>query len=177
MGVGAARRDRLIEASEGTMPLKTMTAIAIAGLMSIAAVAHVIGQDVPEFMAGDTFVAPATPEEALAARKALMKEDGGILKGAGALTGPEAVAAMQKLYTNYSHIPALFPEGSIVGDSKALPIIWEQWDAFIAIPEKGKVAMLEAITAAEAGDAAAYEAALKAIGGTCGECHGTYRAK
>ena len=159
------------------MPLNKITAIAMAGLMSIGIVSHVIGQDMPDFMAGDTFVAPATPEEVLAMRKAVMKEDGGILKDAGGLTGEAAITAMQKLYINYAHIPALFPEGSIVGDSKALPAIWENWEAFVAITEKGKVAMLAGIDAATAGDAAAYGEAIKAIGGSCGECHANYRTK
>jgi cytochrome c556 len=32
-------------------------------------------------------------------------------------------------------------------------------------------------TAAAAGDAAAYGAALEVIGGTCGECHQDYRGR
>jgi cytochrome c556 len=148
------------------MSIKKISAMAIAGLLAISAVATV---------AQDAFVAPATPEEAVTLRKNLMREDGGILRGAGDLTGAEAVAAMQTLQTNYSHIPDLFPEGSIVGESKALPAIWENWDAFVAIAKTGEDAAAAGLAAAEAGDAAGYAAALQALGGTCGACHQQFR--
>jgi cytochrome c556 len=148
------------------MSIKKTTAMAIAGLLTMGVVAA---------FAQDAFVPPATPEEAVALRQALMKEDGGLLRGAGALTGPEAVAAMQTLLENYTHIPDLFPEGSIVGESKALPAIWENWDAFVAIVETGKTAAAAGLAAAETGDAAAYGAALQALGGTCGACHQQFR--
>lgn len=146
--------------------INNISAMAIAGLMTMGVVAT---------FAQDAFVPPATPEAAVEARIALMKEDGGILRSAGSLTGAEAVAAMQTLLTNYTHIPDLFPEGSIVGESEALPAIWENWDAFVAIVETGKTAAGAAITAAEAGDAAAYASALQALGGTCGACHQQFR--
>jgi cytochrome c556 len=149
------------------MPNKKISAIAIAGLLTIGVVSA---------FAQDAFVAPATPEEAVAMRQAVMKEDGGILRSAGNLTGDEAVAAMQTILTNYTHIPALFPENSIVGDSKALPAIWENWDGFNAILETGKTAATAGIAAAQAGDAAAYGEAIKAIGGTCGQCHQAFRS-
>ena len=148
------------------MSIKKISAMAIAGLMITGVVAA---------FAQDAFVAPATPEEAVTARKALMREDGGILRGAAGLVGAEAVAAMQTIQTNFSHIPALFPEGSIVGESKALPAIWENWDAFTAIAKSGEEAAGLALAAAEAGDAAAYAAALQTLGGTCGTCHQQFR--
>ena len=148
------------------MSIKKISAVAIAGLMTLGVVAA---------FAQDAFVAPATPEEAVTARIALMKQDGGLLRSAGNLTGAEAVAAMQTLKDNYSHIPALFPEGSIVGESKALPAIWENWDAFVAIAKTGEDAAAAGLAAAEAGDATAYAAALQAIGGTCGACHQQFR--
>ncbi|UJW85603.1 c-type cytochrome [Devosia sp. SL43] len=149
------------------MSIKKISAMAVAGLMTLGVVAA---------FAQDAFVAPATPEEAVTARIALMKEDGGILRSAGNLTGAEAVAAMTTLQTNYSHIPALFPEGSIVGESKALPAIWENWDAFVAIAKTGEDAAAAGLAAAEAGDAAGYAAALQAIGATCGACHQQFRS-
>ena len=149
------------------MSIKKISAMAIAGLLAVGAVATT---------AQDAFVAPATPEEAVAARKALMREDGGLMRSLNGLSGAEAVAALNTILTNYSHIPDLFPEGSIVGDSKALPAIWENWDAFTAIVETGKTAATEAIAAAESGDATAYATALGALGATCGACHQQFRS-
>ncbi|WP_375449487.1 c-type cytochrome [uncultured Devosia sp.] len=147
------------------MSIKKISAMAIAGLMTIGVVS---------VFAQDAFVAPATPEEAVTMRQQLMKQDGGLMRTLAGLTGAEAAAALQTMLTNYTHIPALFPEGSI-GDSKALPAIWENWDAFNAIVETGKTAATDGIAAAEAGDAAAYAAALKTLGGTCGQCHQQFR--
>ena len=148
------------------MPINRISAMAIAGLLALSAVAT---------MAQDTFTPPATPEEAVAMRKALMREDGGLMRALNGLSGAEAAAALNIVLTNYTHIPALFPEGSIVGDSDALPAIWENWDTFTAIVETGKAAATEAIAAAEAGDATAYATALRALGGTCGQCHQQFR--
>lgn len=144
-----------------------VTALALAAF-AVIGVATAIAQD--------AFTPPATPEAAVEMRQGLMKEDGGILRVAGNLSGAEAVAAMTTLRDNYSHIPALFPEGSIVGSSKALPAIWENWDAFTAIAETGQAAAEAGLAAAEAGDAAGYAAALKTLMGTCGQCHQQFRS-
>ncbi|MFD2649075.1 c-type cytochrome [Devosia albogilva] len=150
------------------MPIRNASAAALAGLLTLGALTA---------FAQEAFTPPATPEEAVEMRQALMREDGGILRSAGNLTGVDAVAAMQTLETNYSHIPDLFPENSIVGDSKALPAIWENWDAFVAIVDKGREAAAQGRAAAEAGDTATYTASLRTIGGTCGECHQQFRTE
>ncbi|WEK02712.1 MAG: cytochrome c [Candidatus Devosia phytovorans] len=149
------------------MSIKKISAMAIAGLMTLGVVATV---------AQDAFVAPATPEEAVTARKAIMRTNGQTLRSAGPLTGAEAVAAMQTLLDDYTNMPALFPEGSIVGDSEALPAIWENWEGFTAIIETGRAAAETGLAAAETGDAAGYAAALQAIGATCGQCHQQFRS-
>lgn len=149
------------------MSIKKISGLFIAGLMSAGAIATV---------AQDAFVAPTTPEAVVDARQALMREDGGIMRQLGGLSGEEAAAALNTVLTNYTHIPDLFPEGSIVGDSAALPAIWENWDAFTAIVETGKQAATDGIAAAQAGDTAAYQAALQALGATCGQCHQQFRS-
>jgi Cytochrome c556 len=148
------------------MSIKTISAMAFAGLLTLGAATTV---------AQDAFTPPATPEEAVAMRKALMREDGGLIRTLNGLSGAEAAAALNIVLTNYTHIPALFPEGSIVGDSAALPAIWENWETFTGIVETGKAAATEAIAAAEAGDATAYATALRTLGGTCGQCHQQFR--
>jgi cytochrome c556 len=149
------------------MSIRKITSLALAGLMTAGVVAA---------FAQDAFVAPTTPEQAVEMRQALMKSNGATLRSAGELTGEPAVAAMQTLLDNYTNMPAVFPEGSNVGDSKALPAIWENWEAFTAIIETGRAAAESGLAAAESGDATAYGAALKTIGGTCGQCHQQFRA-
>jgi cytochrome c556 len=127
-------------------------------------------------IAQEAWTPPATPEETVEMRQALMREDGGIVRSAGNLSGAEAVAAMTTLRDNYRHIPDLFPEGSIVGDSEALPAIWENWEAFTAIVDSGVAAAEAGIAAAEAGDATGYATALQTLQGTCGQCHQQFRS-
>ncbi|WP_052715634.1 c-type cytochrome [Devosia chinhatensis] len=143
---------------------KTQTA-AIVALMAAGTLA---------VFAQDAFTPPENPQDAIAMREALMKENGGVLRGAANLTGAEAVAAAQTLLDNYTQMPALFPEGSEGGD--ALPAIWENWEAFTAIIETGRAGAEAALAGAEAGDATAYAAGIQAVMGTCGQCHQQFRS-
>jgi cytochrome c556 len=149
------------------MLIQKTLSLALAGLMTIGAVAA---------FAQDAFVAPATPQEAVEMRQATMRSNGMTLGGAAELTGADAAAAMQTLLDNYTRIPTLFPENSIVGDSRALPAIWDNWEGFTAILETGRAAAESGLAAAEGGDAAGYGAALQTIGATCAQCHQQFRA-
>jgi cytochrome c556 len=115
-------------------------------------------------------------EEARAARSPFMRQNGMLLRDASRASGDEAVAAMTSLRDNYLRLPTLFPEGSHGDGSDALPAIWENWDAFVAIAESGAEAAQQAIDAAEAGDAAAYQEAVRAVSGTCAQCHQQFRS-
>lgn len=154
------------------MPSNRTAAFALA-IVVAAAATFAFAQDIT--ITTDPALAALSPEEMVAKRQAIMKEDGGILKGAGALSGAEAVAAADHLITNFSNLTVLFPEGSAVGDSEALPAIWENNADFQAILVSAVTAATAMKSAAEAGDAAAYGASMKTIGGFCGQCHQTYR--
>jgi cytochrome c556 len=156
------------------MPSNRLAAIALS-IVVAAAATFAFAQDV--VITPDPALAALSPEEMVVKRQAIMKEDGGILKGAGALTGTEAVTAAQTLITNFSNLTVLFPEGSAVGDSEALPAIWENNADFQAILAKAVAGAAAMKAAAEAGDTATYAATIKTIGGFCGECHQTYRQK
>lgn len=154
------------------MPSNRFTALALT--IVVAAVATLsFAQDIS--ITPDPALAALSPEEMVAKRQAIMKEDGGILKGAGGLGGAEAVAAADHLITNLSNLTVLFPEGSAVGDTGALPVIWEKNADFQAILVTAVTGATAMKAAAEAGDAAAYAAAIKTVGGTCGQCHQTFR--
>jgi cytochrome c556 len=154
------------------MPSKKLTAFALAAAVAVVAT-FAVAQDVA--IVTDPALAALSPDEMVAKRQAIMKEDGGILRGAGSLSGADAVAAADTLITNFSNLTVLFPEGSAVGDSEALPAIWEKNAEFQAILTKAVAAATQMKAAAEAGDAAAYSASIKTIGGFCGECHQTFR--
>jgi cytochrome c556 len=78
----------------------------------------------------------------------------------------------------FDQYPSLFPPGSDKGDNtKALPAIWTnfagfQKDAADASAAAQKLAML-----AKADDQAGFAAQLKVLGGACGTCHKSFRAK
>lgn len=154
------------------MSFKKFTALAIAGLMTSALAAGVIAQDI----VADPAIATMTPEELVEARQEAMRENGGLLRGAGSLSGADAVAAADTMIQNFTDLLVLYPEGSIAGDSKALPIIWEEKEAFDALFEQGRDHAIDMKAAAEAGDAAAFGAAAQQIGGLCGQCHQRYRS-
>ena len=111
----------------------------------------------------------------IAARQALMKENGGIMRGAGNLSGEEAAQALEKMAANFAALQTLFPEGSTGADSEALPVIWDNFDAFNSIFATDQQVATAAAAAARAGDVATLTARIKLIGGSCGECHRTYR--
>ncbi len=139
--------------------------VAVAGTLAYA-------QDVVP----DPALADLTPEQMVDMRQDLMKANGGLLRSAGSLTGADAVAAADTLIVNYTNLSVLFPEGSDVGDSAALPAIWQNPADFQAIWTSGIEAATAMKAAAEAGDADAYQAANRALGATCGQCHQTFRA-
>lgn len=154
------------------MPFRRLIATAVAGALVAALSFTAIAQDV------DPAIAGMTAQQKVEAREAAMKQNGGLMKNAGGLTGADAVAAADTMIQNFTNFPALFSDDtSAVGGNKALPEIWASFDAFTAIFAKAADGAKAMKVAAESGDAAAYGAALKTIGATCGECHQMYRAK
>jgi cytochrome c556 len=147
------------------MSLNRITSFAFAGLIAAGIAAGGIAQD-----------AVLSPEEAIEARQATMRSNAGVMGGAAALTGAEAVAAAETLIENFTKLPTLFPEGSTAENSRALPVIWENFDEFTGYFATGLEAATAMKAAAEAGDAAAYAESTAAIGGLCGQCHSKFRA-
>lgn len=125
--------------------------------------------------AQDLLTPPASAADAFVERVALMKENGRLLRTASALSGADAVAAAETVLNNLTRLTVLFPEGSGQG-TEALPAIWENWEAFSAILDKGIGHAESAVAAANAGDSAGYSTALRAVMGTCSECHDQFRS-
>ena len=158
------------------MSLPRFAALMLIGALAVPFTAGAIAEDVM----ADPAIAAMTPAEMVAARIAGMKQNGGLMRQAGGLTGTAATDAADVMIQNYANFKELFPEGSNVGDSKALPAIWastENYNEFIGWFDDGLAAAQAMKTAALANDADAYGAALKSIGATCGTCHTKYRAE
>jgi cytochrome c556 len=153
------------------MPLSKITAFALAGIIAIG-IAGVFAQDVT--VSPD--IEGMSPEQKVERRQEIMKENGGILRNIGTLAAADAAAAADTMIQNFTDLPALFAEGTIVGDSRALPLIWQEKDAFDAIFADAKEHAAAIKAAAEAGDTAAIGAEAQELGGYCGQCHNKYRA-
>jgi cytochrome c556 len=157
------------------MPLlrtAALSAAAIAAVMTFAALAD----DAPVFQV-DPAIASMTPQQKVDAREAAMKEDGKLLQAAAkAGPGKDAVAAIDKVLQNFTNFPAWFSEDTKDIKSFALPVVWEQFDQFTPIFDKGKTALLAWRSAAAGKDSAAFKAAIGPVANVCGECHETYRA-
>ncbi|MEL6486173.1 MAG: cytochrome c [Pseudomonadota bacterium] len=75
-------------------------------------------------------------------------------------------------------IEGYFPEGTSVDngyDTEALATIWEKPDEFAEAHQRLVDASAQMITLAEGGDVAAIGDQVGAIGGSCKNCHDTFR--
>ncbi len=123
-------------------------------------------------------------DEPQVVRQEMMKKVGGAMGAIGAIAKGEKpfdAEVVKASLTTMSEVakafPDHFPAGSEVGlDTEASPKIWENMDDF-----KAKSAALataaDAQLAAMPTDQAGVGAVMKAVGGTCGDCHQTYRLK
>jgi cytochrome c556 len=104
------------------------------------------------------------------------KENMKQIKAALAAKDMAAVGVAAKSLQEFAgKIPGLFPEGSGGGKSEAKPEIWKNFADF-----QGKAKDLENASAklgelAAAGNADAVAAQFKAVSGTCGSCHDSYK--
>ena len=140
---------------------KALTA-ALAGAMVLAtaALAH----------QGVQNVAVMARMDGMSAIGANMKTLGAMAKGQIAFDAGQANEAVAE---EAARIPSLFEAQETDPKSEALPVIWSEFDRFIAIADD-----LEAAATAAAGALNGPEdlgPALKAIGGQCSACHKAYR--
>jgi cytochrome c556 len=127
--------------------------------------------------------AVAAQSDPIAARKALMKEQGAQTKTGGGMAKGEApfdLAKAQAIFTNYidtaAKMPELFPPTSKTGgETTAAPKIWEDMAGFKA----GFAKLSTEAKAAQSSvkDLDSFKAAFGGLTKKCGGCHETYRVK
>ena len=118
----------------------------------------------------------------IAARKALMKENGrqsGIAREMIEGKQPFDLAKAKAVLANYAAVHEkgknLWPDTSKAGDHASLPAIWENKADFEA-----KLAKLSSDAKAQdpgVKDLDSFKAAMGEVGKDCGACHNTYRKK
>lgn len=142
---------------------------------------RIISSAVLFLLAATSVAQAATPEDSIKYRKAVMETMAGhmaaitmIFSGkidaqAHLLSHAEALAAAGDEVGN------LFPAGSGVGKTEALPLIWQETERFQKDADAAKAATAQLRDAIKSGDKAAIGKALKPVGDSCKGCHDRYR--
>jgi cytochrome c556 len=89
----------------------------------------------------------------------------------------DVASRAREMESFFRTMPALFPPGSDKGDTKALPVVWSERAGFETGATRTADFAGRLATAAAAGDASASDSAFRELGGSCGACHRTYRAR
>jgi cytochrome c556 len=114
-------------------------------------------------------------------RQALMKSNSADAKAIKAAVEAKDYATIEtkakEIMGNAEKLVALFPKDSTKGKTKALPAIWEKADDFAKADKALAKAAGELAAAAKAKDDAAIGEKVKALAGTCGNCHKAFRAE
>jgi cytochrome c556 len=133
------------------------------------------------FAASLVAVADTAPEDAKDYRTSVMTSLGGHIGAAsmhvrGLVDDNGFLGAHAEALANTAReLKHIFPAGSDVDDSEALPVIWEQPEEFqkaIDKVEKATAAFSEAVAS---GDKAAIGAAFRDVGAACKGCHDRFR--
>jgi cytochrome c556 len=116
----------------------------------------------------------------VADRQRLMKLNGASWADAqakGKAGNWEAIAVnAETMALNAQHIPEMFPQGSLTGESKAKPEIWQKWPEFEAAAKTMVVESEKLRDAARSKDQAAVQTAMQNFGrNACGACHTPFR--
>ena len=125
--------------------------------------------------------ADTTPQDASDYRKSVMTALKGHIGASsmhvrGLVDGQEfLVKHANGLANGVSELQYLFPAGSGVEDSDALPVIWENPEEFAAAIDKAVAAAQKFVAAAESGDSEAISSAFREVGGSCRGCHDNFR--
>ena len=75
----------------------------------------------------------------------------------------------------WSKVAEHFPAGSDKGDTEALPAIWEKATEFKAAIDKQQTAVAAFVVAAQKADPAQWKAAFGQVGGSCKNCHDSFK--
>lgn len=151
-------------------PTRWQSAVTVGCLAAIIIVGLAAAQSNPKVMSGDV----------VADRQRLMKLMGGNWADAQAkfkAGNIEAIAVnAETMAIMASHIPTLFPQGSLTEKSNAKPEIWQKWDEFVGAARNMEAWAEKLRDTAKTKDAAATEAIVKDFGRqACGSCHTPFR--
>ncbi len=107
-----------------------------------------------------------------------MKTIGKMIKGVDSYNAKKAKAAALEIYGHMSHMTDMFPEGSTEKPSEALPVIWDDWDEFVALSNQLKDdSKLLSELAGTADSADTIKSQFGLVAKSCSSCHEKFRLK
>lgn len=122
------------------------------------------------------------PEDAIKYRKASLTVMGAHFGRIGAMASGKApfdakvAADNAAIVETMSKLPwAAFIPGTDKGDTRALPDIWKEQDAFKTAAEKMQAEVTKLVAATKTGNLDNVKAAFGAAGQSCKACHDDYR--
>ena len=117
--------------------------------------------------------------DVIAERKANFKANAAAMKAIRAALGAgdfETVVTQATTIAKWAKVmPNYFPANSDVGDTKARPDIWMDFDAFKRSASKNEKAALELISIANKGEISSTIDAVKQLGSSCKSCHNNFK--
>ena len=125
----------------------------------------------------------AAEDSAVKYRKLVMKSLGGHMGATASIVKGEAgathhlVAHAATMASIAKMAGDLFPKGSDKGNTRALPVIWEQPQEFAKTVQALEAATGELVAAARSGEGNEIKNAFAAVGKSCGGCHKKFRKK
>lgn len=137
------------------------------------------------FTLGFTTIAPAqTPDPAqiIRERREGLRAVGAHLEALQAIAAARGdprpgLARIDAVATFFTNFPDRFPPSTQAGDTRALPAVFTDRPGFVAAYTAFQAPLANLRAVAAAGDSAGFPAALQQLGGTCGNCHRSYRAR
>ena len=152
------------------LPRAVLVSVTVGGLVALVVVGLAVAQSTPKVGSGDV----------VADRQRLMKLNGASWKDAQdkAKAGniEAIVVSAETIAIISTHIPALFPKGSLTDKSNAKPEIWEKFGEFEAAAKNLETWAVKLRDTAKTKDADATQAVIKDFGRqACGSCHTPFR--
>jgi cytochrome c556 len=142
---------------------------------AIAAAALIVAGFATPVLAQDAARIIAERREGLRAVGAEMEQVAAIARAGGdPRPAAERIARVQAFFQGF---PDRFPAGTDSGNTRALPAVWQNSAGFAEAYAALGPRLAELGGAAEAGNTAAFGAALQATGAACGTCHRQFRGR
>ena len=117
-------------------------------------------------------------------RKNVMKAVGGhtgalftIVKGSLDEYQDQMLYHARALHEAARSIPAMYPEGTEKGRTRAKAKIWYDREAFEAVVDDMTTAAENLVKIAESGNMSEFSGALRPLGKSCKDCHSQFRKK